>query len=413
MCRLLLCLLAIPVALPGWNQEDEINVNSRYTVETVQLSGARTASLSSELRKEVDAVVGQRLDYGVLERLAARIKRDLRVENVSVRVRRGRLPDHVTVEFEIQDGRKKRFDLDVTKFAYHSRQGWTGAGEASTRFGETTVAVGLVSDGDELVERFTGFRARVEQRSVGTSRVRLQFGAATYHQQWNPATQHAEGADPADLYRARHYFQPTATVVIAEPLTWSFGADMERLDMQFPAARTVTSNSVINTLRFHKGWEDSASTRHVLDAGYSLRAATRVLGSDFVYVRHVGDLRYQALNGHHELTLDFMAGGVNGAAPLFERFVIGNASLLRGWNKFDLAPLGGDRIAHGAADYRYRVFTVFYDAGVLWTGSTSTGPKQSAGGGIRTSGRDGFLLALAFPIRAGRMDPVFIMGFNF
>jgi outer membrane translocation and assembly module TamA len=202
-------------------------------------------------------------------------------------------------------------------------------------------------------------------------------------------------------------------VVLAEPLTWTFGASFQQLEMQFPAARTVTSNSVINTLRFHQGWEDSASTRHVLDAGYNLRAATRIIASDFVYVRHVGDLHYGLTNGHHQLTLDFVAGGINGAAPLFERFVLGNASTLRGWNKFDLAPLGGDHIVHGAADYRYRVFTVFYDTGVLWTGSTSTGPKKSVGAGIRTGGRDGFMLALAFPIRSGGMDPVFIMGFNF
>jgi hypothetical protein len=412
MRRLLLVFLTAGL-LFGWNQEEDINVNSRYTVEGIQFAGARATSLKPNLRKEVNAVVGQRLDYGVLERLAVRIRRDLRVENVSIRVLRGRLPEHVTVEFEVRQGHKNRFDVDVTKFAYHARQGWTGAGEASTRFGDTTVAAGLVSDGDALVERFSGIRARVEQRGAGSSRVRLQFGFDSYHPQWNPSTLAAEGADPAEFYRARHNFQPTATVVLAESLTWTTGASFQQLRMQFPSTRTVAAHSVINTLRFHKGWEDSSSSRHALDAGYNLRAATRILASDYVYVRHMGDLRYEITNGRHQLTLDFLGGGVNGKAPMFERFILGNASTLRGWNKFDIAPLGADRIAHGAVDYRYRVFTVFYDAGVLWTGSTSTGTKQSAGLGFRTSGRDGFLLALAFPLYAGRFDPVFIMGFNF
>ena len=45
-----------------------------------------------ELRQELDSVIGQKLDHSVLERLAARIRHDLRVQNVAVRVRRGEVP---------------------------------------------------------------------------------------------------------------------------------------------------------------------------------------------------------------------------------------------------------------------------------------------------------------------------------
>ena len=34
-----------------------------------------------------------------------------------------------------------------------------------------------------------------------------------------------------------------------------------------------------------------------------------------------------------------MAGVLTGTAPLFERFSLGNTTTLRGWNKYDLAPL--------------------------------------------------------------------------
>jgi outer membrane protein assembly factor BamA len=119
------------------------------------------------------------------------------------------------------------------------------------------------------------------------------------------------------------------------------------------------------------------------------------------------------LRGHNELTLDFAVGGLNGSAPLFERFVLGNASTLRGWNKFDLDPLGGDRAVHGSIDYRYRFITVFYDTGVLWNGSVSTGEKHGAGIGFRSEGKEGILVAVAFPLRSGHVDPVFIAGFNF
>ena len=79
-----------------------------------------------------------------------------------------------------------------------------------------------------------------------------------------------------------------------------------------------------------------------------------------------------------------------GRAPLFERFVLGNASTLRGWNKFDLDPLGGDRAVHGSIDYRYRFVTVFYDTGVLWNGSVSTGENMAQVSVSVRKGKKGF-----------------------
>ena len=52
--------------------------------------------------------------------------------------------------------------------------------------------------------------------------------------------------------------------------------------------------------------------------------------------------------------LGFLAGVINGDAPLYERFVLGDSTTLRGWNKFDLDPLGGSHVVHGSIDYRYR-----------------------------------------------------------
>lgn len=410
---LLPALLALPLC--AGNQQEDVNVNSRYIVESVHVTGKPALQLSQDLRKDVESVIGQNLDHGVLDRLASRLKRELRVERVDVRVDRGRVPDHVSVEFQVEDGGRKRFDLDVTKFAYHSRQGWTGAGEGRAHFGENTLALGLVSDGDELVERFAGLRTRWERRSLGTSRVRVALGFDTYHQQWNRSTiSAAQSAGlSSELYRSRNSLQPSMSIALSDPVTLSFGANFQQLEPQLPGARTVSSNTANVTLSAHRTWQDDASTTHALDAAYRLRAATALLASDYIYVRHEGDVRYQAVNGRHGLTVDFTAGTIGGHAPMYERFVLGTASTLRGWSKFDLAPLGGDRAVHGSVDYRYRVFTVFYDSGVVWTGTTSTGPKHSAGVGFRTDGREGLLIAVAFPFRAGHFDPMFIMGFNF
>lgn len=413
MRAVLLLLLALP--LFGWNPQEDVNVNSRYTVEKVHVSGRLSPRISHELRQELDSVVGQKLDHSVLERLAARIRHDLRVQHVAVRVLRGEVPDHVTVEFEVQSGRRKDFDIDVPKFAYNSRQGWSGVAGATTTIGNTAMTAGVASDGDELVERFSGFRARAERESVGTKRLRFRVEFDSYHTQWNPSTLSALSREPLQpgIYRSRNNLETTATVVLAQPLSWTFGVSFQQLRMQTPPALTQASNAVESTLRFHKRLEDVYSSRQAIDAAYSLRAATKVLGSDFAYVRHAAKVRYEVLRGHNELTLDFTVGGLNGSAPLFERFVLGNASTLRGWNKFDLDPLGGDRAVHGSIDYRYRFVTVFYDTGVLWNGNASTGEKHGAGIGFRSEGKEGILLAVAFPFRSGHIDPVFIAGFNF
>ena len=60
---------------------------------------------------------------------------------------------------------------------------------------------------------------------------------------------------------------------------------------------------------------------------------------------------------------------------------------------------------------------VFYDTGSVWEQGKPPEPKQSAGVGV-SSGlgvleKGAFLLALAFPIRDGRVTPVLIAGMNF
>src|ERR1039457_7085517 len=183
MRAVIVFLFTLPVF--GWNPQEDVNVNSRYTVERVKVSGNFSARVSHELQQELDSVVGQKLDHSVLERLSARIRHDLRVQRVAIRVLRGQVPEHVTVVFEVESGRRKDFDVDVPKFAYHSRQGWTGIGEATTTLGNTVMTFGLASEGDEMVERFSGIRTRLERESVGTKRLRFRFEFDSYHGRWH------------------------------------------------------------------------------------------------------------------------------------------------------------------------------------------------------------------------------------
>ena len=137
----------------------ELNVNARYTVESVQVAGRKNWHISDALRVEVDKMVGSKLDRPALDRLAERIKKELRVPDVSVKVGKGTIPDRVVVSFEIPHEQNQPFDLRIAKFLYDSKQGWSGEGSAATTVKGNTFTFGMVSDGDELIERFAGVRA--------------------------------------------------------------------------------------------------------------------------------------------------------------------------------------------------------------------------------------------------------------
>jgi hypothetical protein len=385
------------------------NVNTRFIVEKVSISGLGSPKLSDPLRTELGEIAGQNFDQRLLDRLADRIKNELHVPEVRMHVTKADTPDHVIVTFEIGAEREKRFDLDLVRFLYHSTQGWSGQGHATINIHNNAFSFGMVSDGDQLSERYAGIQAGFERRHVGTDRLQLRFDFSSYHEQWNRASLLV--AAPDDIYRTRTHFSPMATVVILEPLEASFGVDFARYRLSLPVAKTESSNAVVSTLRYHRRWGSARDGgEHDIRASYSLRAATHVLESDPVFARHQTEARYRLRRGHQDLSVGFLAGTISGRAPLFERFVLGNAETLRGWNKFDLDPLGKAHVAHGSIDYVYRGFLVFYDTGAVWDRPEEREQKQSLGLGCRKSG---FQLAVAFPVKTGSVNPVFYAGMNF
>lgn len=398
------------LACLGWSSlllagspDQEANVNARYTVESVELSGDQ-AAISTGLRSELKRMVGEKLNPAALDDLGRRIRRELRVREVTHRVLRGQTPEHVRVIFEVHS-RPAKFEVSVPKLLYASQEGFTGAAEGTAIVGVHAFTVGLVSDGDELAERYSGILARYEDRHVGSDRVRLRFQFESYHEQWSP-----EARDSSEIYRARQNFEPAAVFVLARPLTLTVGASFERLQSEVPAARTGSANAMVTTLRYHHRLEGSGAYQQEWDAGYGLRAATSFLGSDFAYVRHRAELHYSCSWGRQEVLDDVTAGYLSGRAPLFERFAAGNSTLLRGWNKFALDPLGGNRLVHNSVEYRYRIFEIFYDSGAVWDQGQAAVLRHSLGVGVRRNGLSG---ALAFPVKEGHIEPVFMVGMNY
>lgn len=418
----LACLLSGGLLLAA-PQDPEANVNSRYTVDSVIVAGdgwstnlvsERNHKISAGLREQILGLIGNKLNPSVLDDLAGRLRKEFQARSVTHRLTRGEAPDSVRVIFQVMVP-PSHFDLSVPKFLYTSRRGWSGTVDGTTTVHQNSFTAGLVSDGDDLIERYTGVHARYENNHAGTDRVHLRFEFEAYHDQWNGATlaQLPFNAPPPDetsgIYRWRQNYEPAISFVIAEPLVLTVGTSFERLQNQYPAAQTVGANAVVATLRYRMRLDDS-DTRQDLDAAYSLRAATRVLDSDFVYTRQHWGGRYTLTRGRHELTDDFEAGMITGRAPLFDRFAAGNSTLLRGWNMYEIDPLGGNRIVTNSVEYRYRIFQVFYDTGAVWDSGLPAIPRHSIGVGLRQSS---FFLAVAFPVRDARADPIFMVGMNY
>lgn len=425
---LLLAVLALPPSVFAGGAADgqlsEFNVNSKYTVESIDFAGGHHYRLSSSAAEEMQSLIGEKLNIAALGRLARQLTSELRARDVTFNLARGVEPARVRVIFDV-DKRDIRFDVSVPSFSYTSRQGWSGSGQAVATFGPHTATFAAITNGDDLVERYSGIRARYYRLALASDRVRFGLEFDAFHDQYNRATRTMQDSlSPQTLsslgagaYRSRMNLEPSATFVLAKPLTLTLGLSFAMLGRSSSAGLNESANSVINTVSYHGHWEHSGALTNDLDADYRLRAATRSLGSDYTYTRHTAHVRYDLRRDKQSLAIAVRAGVIYGRSPLFERFVLGNSETLRGWNKYDLAPLGGNRAVSATVTYGYHIMRVFYDTGAVWERGTRPDEKHSAGIGVTTGlglfGKNALLLAVAFPLRAGRVEPVFIAGMNF
>ena len=335
---------------------------------------------------------------------------------VMVKVERGSKPDHVKVVFQVEKTyrffHRNAFDTKIPLVVYHSKQGFSGTLEIPMEIHHNVFTFGIVSDADQLLERNAGIRLRYEHRKLGTSKLRLRMDFDSYHQSFNAATQSAleEEPDVPGIYRARQNFAPMLSLYPMPELKMTAGVSFQRLQMQYPALHTDTAYAGTADVRFLRDIESRAGYWHRFGAGYGLRTATRVLDSDYVYTRHQVTGDYILSRGKHLFGTHFFGGLITGNAPLFERFSLGNSAMLRGWNKFDVAPLGGNRAAYGSFEYRYSYFQIFYDLGSVWDVGKPSKTRHGLGFGFVSKHA---FMSLAFPVRHHDVVPVFMMGIRY
>jgi hemolysin activation/secretion protein len=397
----------------------DVNVNSRYTVEDVQVKGVKKDRLSKQLMDDLQHMVGAKLNPQALDDLMQRLTRELHARRVARKVLRGDVPDHVKIVIEVSLRRKEEPELQLSKGIYDSKQGWSGKIVADIE--HETILWGIASDADDLLERYAGIIAGLQAKKVVTDRLRMRFLFQDYHQQWNPTTLAAIESRPdvPGIYRTRRIFEPTLTISLPGPFTATIGSAFNFVQIQYPAARTQAANAATGSLRYHQRFESADGIKHDVSGGYNVRAATRSFDSDFVYTRHEWNFRYKISGNRQAFVVSFTAGRLSGRAPLFDRYLLGTSTTLRGWNKFDLAPVGGDRMVHNSIEYRHKMgqrkanpgLMAFYDVGSVWDHGERMIARHSAGGGVRWG--ENFFLALGFPIRTGRAEPILMVGTTF
>jgi outer membrane protein assembly factor BamA len=203
--------------------------------------------------------------------------------------------------------------------------------------------------------------------------------------------------------------EPAATFAVNAHLRLAGGVGFSRLESLSRSPETGQVHAWIGSIGYDRTWESGPGSSS-LQAGYQVRHGAGGLGSDLVYTRHTGRARYEHEYGRSTVLYTLILGGISGRAPLFERFTLGDSSTLRGWDKYDVAPAGGDRMMHQSIEYRYRLIGVFVDAGAVWDGRRDARVRLASGAGVLT---DGFFLTLGFPLNADRASATLMAGVRF
>ena len=408
------------------DQQRDPNINSKYLIETAQLRG-----LPPRDRLRFDdglrALVGLRLDAEEVQRFETRLREALPGYVVERRSARGTEPGRIRLIFNVRRAdwaRWLRFEPTDANLIFHSDQGWGAKLPLSISSDNLLISPFFAFDvGDELVEEYSGWGIRVDTRQLGSERLGAYFEWSSYEMDWRTPTLTAVSLDPRlpAPYDKRRSVTPALRFAITRELTVSGGVRITELDaLPETGGESRMANAVLASLTFArstrepdgeaKARRETRTGRHGVNAGLVVRAGLAGLESDLVYERYLGYAGYSVRRGRHAVIATGMAGRIDGEAPLFERFSLGDSRTLRGWNKYDLAPAGGDRVFHASLEYQYRGFGMFLDTGSVWTKDTARRFRTSAG---LTYNPGPFFMTVGFPLNTSDFGAVFTMGVRF
>lgn len=398
------------------NQDLESNVNARYVVERVEIHGVRESDIARPLRDDLQTLSGKPLDQDEAGKLETRLRDALPDYEVSRRIRRGSRSGQIRLLFVLNRAEASRwlqFEPLESKFVYHTEQGWGGYLDlpfGSRNFRITPIIA--IDNADDLVEEYSGFGLRFETRKLGTERLGASLEWSTFNQDWRDVTLNALAANPAlpPAYDGRTTVTPLVTVALTRHVRFSAGVGISEVEPLSGVPESQMANAAIGSLGYSQHWEGSSGPRHDVDTGLLVRAGSEALESDYVYTRTFAQGLYRYSWSKHSVLLSGMAGGISGAAPLFERFSLGDSQTLRGWDKYAITPTGGDRMFHASVEYDYRGLALFLDTGSVWDHGHEAHTRVSVGGGYNPGP---VFFTIGFPLNTDEVSAVFTMGIRF
>ena len=396
----------------------EQNVNERYTIESAAITGIEEDNVSQQLRDDLQALVGTRVSYDEADKIGDRLRKELPGYDVDRRMVRGSQRGQLRLEFDVRKGEDLRwlhFASPKSKFLYHTEQGWGGIVDIPIGGRDWRVSPILAIDNrDDLVEEYWGLGVRVESRHVGTERLGASLELTWFEQTWLGETLNALALNPQipGAYDTRTSVTPMLTFALTQHLRVGGGVSINELEPLADVLPSQMANAAVMLVGYDQRWRRSNFSQH-LDATFEVRTGTDALESDLEYTRSFGRADYVLEHGRNVLLVSGLAGRISSdlnQAPLFERFTLGDSSTLRGWNKYDIAPIGGDRVFHTSIEFRHRGFALFMDTGSVWNGGQNSDIRTSTGFGFH---QDAFFATLGFPLNTDDLDVMFMIGVRF
>jgi hypothetical protein len=395
------------------------NINARYTIERVEIEGVPEANISQALRDDLQALVGSRLDPDQAEQLDKRLGAELPGYDVRRRMSRGSQPGRLRLVFDVsksEGARWLRFAPSKSKLVYHSDQAWSGYLDIPLGGRDHRVRLDLpLGNHDDLIEEYSGYGVRVESRKVGTERLGVNLELSRFRQSWRPTTLSALEADPGipEAYRIRSTVAPSLTFAVTPRVRVTAGVSVSELEPLERSSESQMANAAVASIGYDQRWRQQGTVAsQAVEASFEWRAGTDTLQSDLAYNRYFGRGTYEHDPGRRDIKVIATGsmGHITGTAPLFERFSLGDSSSLRGWNKFDIAPAGGERMLHTSLEFRSHGFALFVDAGSVWDRDTDSRLRVSTGFGLH---HDKVFMTLGFPLNTDHLSAAFTAGIRF
>jgi hypothetical protein len=397
------------------DQDRRGDANARYLIERVEIRGLGESRVAADLSSEARTLVGKPLGSEDVDQFEEKVRAAFPDYNVSRQVNRGRRSRELRLSFVLnlrESARWLRFTPTTSSLLYHSDQGWGALMDMSIGGSDFRVTPIIAIDyGDDLIEEYSGFGVRVESRKLGTRRLGASFEWTTFDQDWKDATLAALAVNPRTpgLYEDRNTITPLVNFALTRHLSVGGGVSVTELEPFADIGDSHMANAYIAQVRFDGRW-NYGRAKHEVDSQFIVREASESLESDFNYTRYLARGWYTFNRSHHTVVASGMAGSIDGAAPLFERFALGDSQTLRGWNKFDIAPAGGDRMFHASLEYRFNGFGFFLDSGSVWDNGTDSRVRVAAGFGYRG---DPVFVTVGFPLNTDDVRAVFTAGVRF